>query len=87
MVFKIGTLCLPSVEYFEELIKKGILAEYDVSPGAREKHDKETVKKYMKQYYSHLERAKAWREAPSKKEKKVTLDNFVCVNPWVMGGE
>jgi len=87
MVFRTGRLSLPSVEYFEELIKKGILAEYDVSPGARELHDAEVALKYMKQYYSHLERAKAWREAPSKKEKKVTLDNFMCVNPWIVGGE
>lgn len=86
MVFRIGKLCLPSVEYFEELIKKGILAEYDTSPGARERHDKETAKKYNKQYYLHLERAKAWREAPKKEKKKVTLDNFVCVNPWMVGG-
>jgi len=87
MVFRIGTFALPSVEYFEELIKKGILAEYDTSPGARELHDAETALKYMKKYYSHLERAKAWREVPSKKRKKVTLDNFVCVNPWIVGGE
>lgn len=87
MIFKIGCLSLPSEKYFNELIEKGIIAEYDVSPQAREKHDKEIAKKYNKQYYSHLERAKVWRKAPPKKEKKVTLDNFVCVNPWIVGGE
>jgi len=87
MIFRIGRLSLPSQEYFNDLIEKGVLAEYDVSPQARELHDAEVALKYMKKYYSHLERAKAWREVPPKKEKKVTLDDFVCVNPWVMGGD
>jgi len=85
-MFKIGRLSLPSQEYFNDLIEKGILAEYDVSPQAREKHSKEIFDKYNKQYYSHKDRAKVWREGHIKKVKKVTLDNFVCVNPWIVGG-
>jgi len=87
MIFRIGRLSLPSQEYFNELIQKGILAEYDASPQARERHDEEVAMEYNKKYYSHLERAEAWREGHIKKVKKVALDDFVCVNPWMVGGE
>ena len=93
MVFRIGNLILPSEEYFNELIEKGIIAEYDASPQLREKHDKEIAKKYKKKYYSHEERAKAWRESRRRgtkkinKEKKAPSNDITCINPWIVGGD
>jgi len=45
MVYEKGKFIFPSKEYLDELIKAGILKEYDLSSQDREKHDEEVRKK------------------------------------------
>ena len=87
MVFKIGNMALPSQEYFEKLIEWGVLARHDVSVRAREEHDLEIAEKYNHQYYFHEERARAWKEGLIEEKEKKPLGNFICVNPWIVGGD
>jgi len=38
--YRVGNMFFPSKEYFDNLIRLGLIAKYDCSPQLREQHDK-----------------------------------------------
>ena len=85
MRFVVGKMSFGSREYYEKLIMLHIIAPYDCSPRLREKHDIVIAKEYNHQYYSHEERARAWKEGLiEEKECRPLGPNEKVVNPWAV---
>jgi len=83
MKFRIGRLNLPSEEYFNELIRKGILAIHDVSPIARIKHDNYIRKKYGRLTETEMKTLHLASTDKSKKNFRPLRDEEEVVNPWL----
>ena len=85
MRFKIGRLSFPSKEHFDNLVNKGIIAEYDTSPHLREKHAREVGEKYNTTGgLSSKKRATFWLSYLKEKVKPRPLrEDEEVVNPWM----
>jgi len=58
--YRVGNMFFPSKEYFDNLIRLGLIARYDCSPQLREQHDKMMEKKrgslpMLKRLEAHIE--------------------------------
>jgi len=87
MIVKIGRYCFVNKEALESLLKTGLVKEYDFSPEAREKHNKDTIfnKDGIKIKATEEEIKEYWNKKlrETKQQKHIKVGKEKVANPWM----